>query len=186
MLASLRHLKAHFVFGSCLLNSHHLKERYDSLRELDGIGPSIDVIPPSRPDERVRFAHFYTASYKGRTGKKLIERNYSEISDRADTTNDGRQFLATTRDEVDQHPKALLKDNDDPEELYFCKLARRKDGEIDPSWKKVMIATNDEINAHTVLFLPGPHYQDLIGRVSAEIVTWISELDFSRASQKEC
>jgi hypothetical protein len=169
---------------SSKLTSPHLKERYDSLRELDGTGPSIDVTPPSRSDERVRFVQFYTASYKGRTGKRLIERDFPEISYRADTANDGRQSLAAAKDEVDQHPKASLEDDDDPEELYFCKLARQKDGEIDPLWKKVMIATNDEINAHTVLFLPGPHYQDLVGRVSAKIITWISELDLSDVSQK--
>lgn len=190
VLASLRHWKAHFEFGSCLLNSHRLKERYNTLRELNGTNLSVDAISPSRSDERVRLVQFYTASYKGRAGKRFIERNYSTNSDHPETAIDGGQSVTSARDKVDRHAEASqvndgsFEDNDDPEELYFCKLARQEDGEIDPLWKKVMVATNDEINAHTVLFLPGPHYQDLIGRVSTEISTWASEIDSSGACQQ--
>lgn len=68
----------------------------------------------------------------------------------------------------------------DVEELYFCKLPGRPNGDVDPLWKKVMMATNDEINAHTILFLPGPHYDDLIERLGAEIASWVLEMEKSR------
>ena len=190
VLASLRHWKAHFEFGSCLLNSHRLKERYNTLRELDSAGPPVDAISLSKCDERIRFVQFYTASYKGRAGKRFIERNYSEGGDRPEIAIDGGQDVTVARDKVDQYaeePRAndgSLKDNDNPKELYFCKLARQKDGEIDPLWKKVLVATNDEINAHVALLLPGPHYQDLVDRVSTEVVSWVSELDTSGTRQK--
>lgn len=190
ILASLRHWKAHFEFGSCLLNSHRLKERYNTLRELDSAGPPVDAISLSRYDERIRFVQFYTASYKGRAGKRFIEKNYSKKSDRPEIAIDGGQNVTVAREEVDQYAEesgandGSFKDNDNPEELHFCKLARQKDGEIDPLWKKVMVATNDEINAHVALLLPGPHYQDLVDRVSTEVISWVSELDSAGARQK--
>ena len=190
ILASLRHWKAHFEFGSCLLNSHRLKERYNTLRELDSAGAPVDAISLSRCDERIRFVQFYTASYKGRAGKKFIENNYSKKSDRPEIEIDRGQDVMVAREEVDQYAEesrandGSFKDNDNPEELHFCKLARQKNGEIDPLWKKVMVATNDEINAHVALLLPGPHYQDLVDRVSTEVVSWVSELDSAGARQR--
>jgi hypothetical protein len=63
----------------------------------------------------------------------------------------------------------------DLEELYFCKLARRKDGKVDPLWKKIMMATNDEVNAHTILFMPGPHYETLVEQTCNEIADWVAD-----------
>lgn len=190
VLAIFRHWKAHFEFGSCLLNSHRLKEQYITLRKLESTRPSVDATTHSRSDERVRFVQFYTASYKGRAGKRFLERNYLQKNDRPETETDRRQRVIVAKNKADQNPEkwrvydGSLEDDDDPEELYFCKLARIKDGAIDPRWRKVMMATNDEINAHTALFLPGPHYQDLVDQVSTEIASWASERDFSDASQK--
>ncbi|GAB1739772.1 hypothetical protein NU219Hw_g4709t1 [Hortaea werneckii] len=189
-LATFRHWKSHFEFGSCLLNSRRLKEQYVNLRKLDSTGPSIDATTHSRSDEQVRFVQFYTASYKGRTGKRFLEKKFSEENDRPETANDRRQRVVFAENKADQKPgkwrvnNGSLEDNDDPEELYFCKLARLKDGVIDPLWRKVMMATNDEINAHTALFLPGPHYQDLIDQVSTEMTSWASGRGSSDASQK--
>lgn len=194
MLASFRHWKAHYEFGSCLLNSHRLKERYNTLRELDSIDTSADTISHPRCDERVRFVQFYTASYKGRAGKRFIERNYLKENHFPETGVGGGHFITLPREKPDQDMEGSqatdgfaednAEDDTDPEELYFCRLARQKNGEIDPLWKKVMVATNDEINAHTVLFLPGPHYEDLVERVSTEIIGWTTELESSGASQR--
>lgn len=191
VLASFRHWKAHFEFGSCLLDSHRLKEQYITLRKLDSIRPSVDATTSSRSDEQVRFVQFYTASYKGRAGKRFLERNYLDKNDRPESATDRRQRVIVAKNKADQSPGKLrvhdgsLEDNDDPEELYFCKLARLKDGVVDPLWRKVMMATNDEISAHTALFLPGPHYQDLVDQVSTEISSWASEHNTSAASQKD-
>lgn len=161
-----------------------------TLRKLDSTRLSVDATTHSKSDERVRFVQFYTASYKGRAGKRFLERNYVEGNNRAETATDRRQRVIVAKNKVDQDPGkwgvngGSLEDNDDPEELYFCKLARLKDGVIDPLWRKVMMATNDEINAHTALFLPGSHYQDLVNQVSTEIASWASERDSSDASQK--
>lgn len=97
------------------------------------------------------------------------------------------EHLATLQEEEAGRDEAAMSVNDssidrstDVEELYFCKLARRPNRDVDPLWKKVMMATNDEINAHTILFLPGPHYDDLIERLGAEIASWVTEMGKSR------
>ena len=71
-------------------------------------------------------------------------------------------------DDIDEHAAGL-------EELHFCKLARQKNGEVDPLWKKITMATNDEINAHTILFMPGPHYEDLVEKTCHEIMDWVMD-----------
>ena len=71
-------------------------------------------------------------------------------------------------DNVDEHAADL-------EELYFCRLARRKDGKVDPLCRKIMMATNDEVNAHTILFMPGPHYEALVEQTCNEIADWVAD-----------
>lgn len=96
------------------------------------------------------------------------------------------EHLATLQEDEAGRDEAAMSVNDssfdrstDVEELYFCKLARRPTGDVDPLWKKVMMATNDEINAHTILFMPGPHYDDLIERLVAKIAGWVLDTERS-------
>jgi hypothetical protein len=130
--------------------------------------------------ERVRFVQFYTASYKGRAGKRYIEKTYMDGSHLSES--DG-QSVSLHEKEVKQNTAELkINDNSDEhitdlEELYFCKLARQKDGKVDPLWKKIMMATNDEVNAHTILFMPGPHYEHLVEQTCGEIAGWVTDVN---------
>ena len=179
--ASFNHWVDHFEFGSCLLNSKRLKEQYRALRELDGTAPDATKVTHAVRQDRVRFVQFYTASYKGRAGKRWIERNYLNGGERPKTGGQSISFdekntmhnaeELPVNDDIDEHAAGL-------EELHFCKLARQKNGEVDPLWKKITMATNDEINAHTILFMPGPHYEDLVEKTCHEIMDWVMDDNF--------
>ena len=181
--ASFNHWAAHFEFGSCLLNPKRLRVQYTALRKLDGIEPGTVKAHHAGPDGRVRFVQFYTASYKGRAGKRYIDKTYLRESQRSESPveNHGQSGTFDDEDKVDEDAgKSQMDDNfeeqaSDLEELHFCKLARRSGGEVDPLWTKIMMATNDEVNAHTILFMPGPHYGDLVERTCNEIADWISD-----------
>ena len=176
--ASFNHWVDHFEFGSCLLNSKRLKEQYRALRELDDTAPDATKVTHAVRQDRVRFVQFYTASYKGRAGKRWIERNYLNGGERPKTGGQSISFdekntmhnaeELPVNDDIDEHAAGL-------EELHFCKLARQKNGEVDPLWKKITMATNDEINAHTILFMPGPHYEDLVEKTCHEIMDWVMD-----------
>jgi hypothetical protein len=173
--ASFNHWVDHFEFGSCLLNSKRLKEQYHALRRLDATATKA---VNAGLHERVRFVQFYTSSYKGRAGKRYIEETYMEGSQRSES--DG-QSIRFDKDKVNQNTGKSQKSeniNDhaaDLEELHFCKLAREKDGKVDPLWKKITMATNDEVNAHTILFMPGPHYEYLVEQTCNEIADWVAD-----------
>lgn len=183
--ASFNHWVDHFEFGSCLLDSKRLKNQYHVLRKLDGTEAGAVEKPHAKPHERVRFVQFYTASYKGRAGKRYIEKTYLAESQHSETAVVDGQFVAfESKDvEVDQDAEKSQSDNNNStgmhatnlEELHFIKLARQRNGELDPLWKKITMATNDEINAHTILFMPGPHYEDFVERTCNEIAGWVSE-----------
>jgi hypothetical protein len=165
ILASFKHWVDHFEFGSCLLNSKRLKEQYHALRKLEDTGLDATKATHAAHDDRVRFVQFYTASYKGRAGKRHIKKTFMNGSARSQTDE---QAVSLDEKEVKQNTDGL-------EELHFCKLARQTNGEVDPLWKKIFVATNDEINAHTILFMPGPHFEDLVQQTCNEIAVWVSD-----------
>lgn len=170
--ASFRHWKEHFEFGSCLLDSRRLKIRYNSLRRLD-------VVEPAKltSTERARFVQFYTACYKGRAGKRRANGLSQETAAQVEAQSPDLSESASRQDHNDLNDVPEKAESEPLEEdlLYFCRLVRQEDKKIDPLWRQVMIATNDEINAHTSLFMPGRHYDDLIESVSAEMTGWISD-----------
>jgi hypothetical protein len=177
--ASFNHWVDHFEFGSCLLNSKRLREQYHALRKLDGAESGAAKGTRAERHERVRFVQFYTASYKGRAGKRYIEKAYMHGNERSETSVIDGRFVSLKDEESGQNAKKP-QTNDDVEghiadlgELCFCRLARQSNGEVDPLWKKIMVATNDEVNAHTILFMPGPHYESLVERACNEIAEWI-------------
>ncbi|KAK4242291.1 hypothetical protein C8A03DRAFT_29554 [Achaetomium macrosporum] len=63
----------------------------------------------------------------------------------------------------------------------FCMLPPKSPttGERDPAWVEVSMEGVDEVGAHCGLFLPGPHYERLVGDVGERIAGWAWE-DASR------
>ena len=176
--ASFRHWKAHFEFGSCLLNGQKLKAQYNALRKLDIAGPIADGATSSA-QERVRFVQFYTASQKGLAISRRRQRSPSSESENHLSTYSGADDVRFPQSISDIEAGSIYTDDSfatktsAEDELFFCKLAKQENREVDPLWKKVQMATNDEINAHTSLFLPGPHYSFLVGSTTAEILGWM-------------
>ena len=177
--AGFRHWKEHFEFGSCLLNGQKLKAQYNTLRRMEDAKPFADG-PTTPAQERVRFVQFYTSSQKGLAISRRRRRfpaSEGEGHPSEVTVNDSaRSFRRVPENDIESlyTNSSLATQISSEKELFFCKLAKQADGEVDPLWKKVKMATNDEINAHTILFLPGPHYQSLVNSVSDEIMQWVS------------
>lgn len=170
--ATFRHWKAHFEFGSCLLDSRRLRLRYDNLVGLDAVKPNATPLSPSTITSRVRFVQFYTACYKSRVERRLVDHLEQTSSKSLGLSRVGTPRERAKRGATDPEPVANLTEGD---QLLFCKLPQQRDGQVDPLWKKVTMFTNDEVVAHTSLFKPGPHYEDLVDQVSAEIVTWVTD-----------
>ncbi|KAM4056227.1 putative serine esterase [Hirsutella rhossiliensis] len=55
----------------------------------------------------------------------------------------------------------------------FCTLPRKTNGVRDPTWVDIYMDGMDEVGAHCGLFVPGPHYDGLVGDVGSRIVTWV-------------
>ncbi|KAJ6784455.1 hypothetical protein PWT90_09549 [Aphanocladium album] len=65
----------------------------------------------------------------------------------------------------------------------FCALpSKRSDGGRDPTWVDVYMADVDEVGAHCGLFVPGPHYDRLVGDVGSRIMAWVHEDMSTRAA----
>ncbi|OHE96395.1 hypothetical protein CORC01_08318 [Colletotrichum orchidophilum] len=60
-------------------------------------------------------------------------------------------------------------------ERKFCTLPSKKNGKPDETWVSVYMEGMDEVGAHCGLFLPGPHYDTLIGDVGERIVGWVQD-----------
>lgn len=64
----------------------------------------------------------------------------------------------------------------------FCTLPKKPaGGGRDSQWVEVFMEGVDEIGAHTGLFLPGPHYERLVGDVGMRIVGWVQDDATKRA-----
>ncbi|KKP00885.1 hypothetical protein THAR02_06998 [Trichoderma harzianum] len=55
----------------------------------------------------------------------------------------------------------------------FCNTPSKTDGVMDPTWVSVYMDGMDEVTAHCAVFLPGPHYDKLVGDVASRIVGWV-------------
>lgn len=63
----------------------------------------------------------------------------------------------------------------------FCVLPPRSpDGTVDPTWVEVYMEGVDEVGAHCGLFLPGRHYEPLVGDVGERIAAWVREEESRR------
>lgn len=64
----------------------------------------------------------------------------------------------------------------------FCNTPAKRDGAVaDPTWVSVYMDGMDEVTAHCALFLPGPHYDGLVGDVASRIVGWVQNDSSVRA-----
>lgn len=57
----------------------------------------------------------------------------------------------------------------------FCMLPAKYDGQRDKCWIRVYMEGVDEVGAHCGLFLPGPHYENLVGDVGERVTAWVDE-----------
>ncbi|UKZ83390.1 hypothetical protein TrVFT333_011198 [Trichoderma virens FT-333] len=55
----------------------------------------------------------------------------------------------------------------------FCTTPSKTNGVMDSTWVSVYMDGMDEVTAHCALFLPGPHYDRLVGDVGGRIVSWV-------------
>lgn len=176
MHASFRHLKAHFDFGSCLLDSQGLKSRYNNLRKLEEGRPINSAAASSTSPSRCRFVQFYTVCYKDRAKggsssgcpTRLAEMPNSTDSTTVEQREDGKSTQTPANgDGVAETARG--------KERMFCKLGRQKGGQVDTLWRRVTMTTTDEVSAHTSIFMSGPHYDGLVNGVSETIARWVSD-----------
>ncbi|TWU73737.1 hypothetical protein ED733_000998 [Metarhizium rileyi] len=57
----------------------------------------------------------------------------------------------------------------------FCALPSTRGGAADAAWVDVYMDGMDEVSAHCGLFLPGPHYDQLVGDVGSRVAAWVGE-----------
>ncbi|KAH6850852.1 hypothetical protein B0I37DRAFT_429168 [Chaetomium sp. MPI-CAGE-AT-0009] len=57
----------------------------------------------------------------------------------------------------------------------FCLLPSQAKAGRDPTWVEVYMEGVDEVGAHCGLFLPGPHYERLVGDVGERVAGWVWE-----------
>ncbi|KAI0146701.1 hypothetical protein BJ166DRAFT_582867 [Pestalotiopsis sp. NC0098] len=181
--ASFQHWKAHFEFGSCLLDSQQLKFRYKELLKLeyDSSTSHVANTPSSKEAPPCRFVQFYTVCHKDQ------RRPSSRAMSRSTSATDSIRTSCTTSPSTWNHGNvctcevtpeddiSCATDISQGKELLFCKLARQEDGQVNALWKRVLMATNEEISAHTTLFMPGPHYGNLVCSVGETVAQWVAE-----------
>ncbi|KAM0333000.1 hypothetical protein ACHAQA_001657 [Verticillium albo-atrum] len=68
-----------------------------------------------------------------------------------------------------------------PKERKFCVLPRRVGEGKDDTWVSIFMEGVDEVGAHCGLFLPGTHYEGLVGNVGRRVVEWAHESLSNRA-----
>ncbi|KAK4155938.1 hypothetical protein C8A00DRAFT_31189 [Chaetomidium leptoderma] len=107
-----------------------------------------------------------------------------------------QQKQQSERDEHHHHPDEEEEEDDDgaeekkktkkkqktPRLRKFCMVPSKSDNNNnngDPTWVEIYMEGVDEVGAHCGLFMPGPHYEPLVGDVGERIADWVRE-DASR------
>ncbi|KAK8034345.1 hypothetical protein PG993_009340 [Apiospora rasikravindrae] len=111
-----------------------------------------------------------------------VDRSISQAS-----TAEGQVSLPRVSSNESDSPKATkghkkaAKPPKPPKERKFCTLPSKVNGQLDPKWIKVFMKDMDEVEAHTSLFFPGPHYDKLVGDMGDMIISWVQEDATKRA-----
>ncbi|KAK7966771.1 uncharacterized protein PG986_001048 [Apiospora aurea] len=103
------------------------------------------------------------------------------------STAEGEGSLSRVSSNESDSPKATkdqkkaAKPPKPKKERKFCTLPSKVKGQLDPKWIKVFMKDMDEVEAHTSLFFPGPHYDKLVGDMGDMIISWVQEDATKRA-----
>ncbi|KAK1672549.1 hypothetical protein BDP55DRAFT_634816 [Colletotrichum godetiae] len=91
------------------------------------------------------------------------------------TTSRPKAVAAHSSSNSKSNAKSTAKPDKPKKERKFCTLPGKKNGKRDETWVSVYMEGMDEVGAHCGLFLPGPHYDTLIGDVGERIVAWVQD-----------
>ncbi|KAK8100971.1 Reticulocyte-binding protein 2-like protein a [Apiospora kogelbergensis] len=101
---------------------------------------------------------------------------------------EGEASLSRVSSSESESPRSAKKEQKKAEkppkplkERKFCTLPSKVKGQLDPKWIKVFMKDMDEVEAHTSLFFPGPHYDKLVGDMGDMIISWVQEDATKRA-----
>lgn len=85
-----------------------------------------------------------------------------------------REAAQTIKDQVAE--AAVSPSGERPKKLRkFCSLPSKVDGQRDATWVDVYMDGMDEVTAHCALFMPGEHYDSLVGDVGERVLNWVQE-----------
>ncbi|KAM6487286.1 hypothetical protein HDV62DRAFT_349549 [Trichoderma sp. SZMC 28011] len=96
--------------------------------------------------------------------EKASKAEKKRLDKEAAAASSSASLAETVETEVMGKPKKLRK---------FCNTPSKTDGVMDPTWVSVYMDGMDEVTAHCAVFLPGPHYDRLVGDVASRIVGWV-------------
>ncbi|KAH8663946.1 hypothetical protein BX600DRAFT_463305 [Xylariales sp. PMI_506] len=137
---------------------------------LDGNLTPIPSVPrrPTMPD---------LSNVTDKTMRKQLEKEAKEAQKAYQKAVDARDKVIKERQKavekkLRQQEKEIRKKN---KEHKFCNLPDKVNGERDSKWVKVFVKDVDEVAAHSGIFLPGPHYEKLVGDVGDIIIGWVQE-----------
>ncbi|PKK44808.1 hypothetical protein CI102_12075 [Trichoderma harzianum] len=96
--------------------------------------------------------------------EKASKAEKKRLDKEAAAASSSASLAETAESEAMGKPKKLRK---------FCNTPSKTDGVMDPTWVSVYMDGMDEVTAHCAVFLPGPHYDKLVGDVASRIVGWV-------------
>ncbi|TDZ74247.1 Reticulocyte-binding protein 2-like protein a [Colletotrichum trifolii] len=155
------------------LSAHELAERRRLAEEAERMdrearrlaGKPVDETPPTTTKETTPPVPTRPAP------PPLPPRNASS----ADTSSAPQQQQQQQQSKGKVPAAAAAETSKPKKERKFCTLPRKINGRRDETWVSVFMDGMDEVGAHCGLFVPGPHYDRLIGDVSERIVGWVQE-----------
>ncbi|KAK0626708.1 hypothetical protein B0T14DRAFT_424156 [Immersiella caudata] len=106
--------------------------------------------------------------------KEAHSRQKSELKQRAKEEQDLQEELDKLYMEESGQQLGVEKEKK-KKEKKFCMLPGKSAGVRDPTWVRVYMEGVDEVGAHCGLFVPGPHYEQLVGDMCSRIVEWVQD-----------
>ncbi|KAK3308698.1 uncharacterized protein B0T15DRAFT_392783 [Chaetomium strumarium] len=162
--------------------------------------PDLDAIPDKESREQAKKAFklsqkAYSQAVKARNraikdhqkalekqqrkdAKELKKKQPAQTLHKSPTTPNCNADPEGDKKQISQEQKGKEKKS---KRRKFCMLPSKSPntGERDAAWVEVFMEGVDEVGAHCGLFLPGPHYERLVGDVGERVAGWVWE-DASR------
>ncbi|EHK27227.1 uncharacterized protein TRIVIDRAFT_114033, partial [Trichoderma virens Gv29-8] len=156
-----------------LIEKRQKKAQKDAQKDADKLEKDLKKQKQKAEQEKRRLEK--EEEKAGKAEKKRLDKEAAAAAKQLVTADETKRSAAASSSVASlAETEAEMAGTSKPRKMKkFCTTPSKTNGVMDSTWVSVYMDGMDEVTAHCALFLPGPHYDRLVGDVGGRIVSWV-------------